>query len=200
MSLKKNQKKISFTVKIIITLFIIGLLLGCLTGYLMKTSLYSPLIKIYNDIISRMKNLDIDKTDIFLLSIRRNIKYYLLLYIFSATNLWNIYYSSFMLYMGFSNGLLLSFNIILYGSSGCIRYLCYQFPQAAIFVPLYIIVILHCCHFHRQFTDCTDTAKKGKLLLQQFPFFICITIIISACCLIEAWLNLPLVLWYSTVS
>lgn len=191
-----SSKKISFSVKIIIILFTIGLLLGCITGYFMKSSLYSPLINIYNDIISRMNDLDINKTDIFILSLQRNVKYYLLLCIFSTTNLWNIYYSSFMLYTGFSNGLLLSFNTILYGNTGYIKYICYQFPQALIFVPLYIIIILHCCRFHRQFIECPDTAKKGKLLVQQFPFFICIIILISASCLIEAWLNLPLVRWY----
>ena len=46
-----NEKKIPGIVKIIIALFIAGMVIGILTGYFMKSSLYSPLITIYKDIL-----------------------------------------------------------------------------------------------------------------------------------------------------
>lgn len=194
---RNETKKIPQTVKIIPAVFITGVIVGCITGYLMKSSLYSPLITIYNDILSRMNSLDINHSDIFFLSLRRNFKYFLLLYVFAITNLWSFYYSAFILYIGFSNGLLLAFNIILYGITGSVRYICYLFPQSVIFIPLYIVTITQCSYFHKRYYECTDTTKKGKLLLQQFPFFIAVLIILALGCITEAWLNLPLVLWYS---
>lgn len=200
-----NVSPISTNVKLSATaisatmLFILGLIIGCFTGYLTKSAIYSSLITFYNDIIMRIKNVSINNSDIFLLALKRNIKYVLFLYIFSTTNLWNIYYNSFIIYTGFSHGLLLSFNIIMYGPLGFIKYLCYQFPQAIIFIPLYIIVVSHCCNFHKDYLDHSDNTKKGKLLLTQFPFLLCNIIFVITGCLIEAWLNTPLVLWYSTV-
>ena len=119
---------------------------------------------------------------------------------FAITNIWNWYYGAFLLYIGFSNGLLLTFNIILYGMAGSIRYLCYLFPQSLIFIPIYILIIAHCNSFHKTYYVCTDTAKKGKLLFRQFPFWIFIILFMIAGCILEAWLNLPLVIWYSTVQ
>lgn len=195
-----NEKKIPGIVKIIIALFIAGMAIGILTGYFMKSSLYSPLITIYKDILSRLTSLDISRSEIFFLSLKRNLKYFVLIYMFAITNIWNWYYGAFLLYIGFSNGLLLTFNIILYGMAGSIRYLCYLFPQSLIFIPIYILIIAHCNSFHKTYYVCTDTAKKGKLLFRQFPFWIFIILFMIAGCILEAWLNLPLVIWYSTVQ
>lgn len=197
---RMNEKKIPGIVKIIIALFIAGMTIGILTGYFMKSSLYSPLITIYNDILSRLTSLDISRSEIFFLSLKRNLKYFVLIYMFAITNIWNWYYGAFLLYIGFSNGLLLTFNIILYGMAGSVRYLCYLFPQSLIFIPIYILIISHCNSFHKAYYGCTDTSIKGKLLFRQFPFWIFIILFIIAGCILEAWLNLPLVIWYSTVQ
>ena len=191
-----NEIKIHGIVKIIIALFIAGMAIGILTGYFMKSSLYSPLITIYKDILSRLTSLDICRSEIFFLSLKRNLKYLVLIYMFAITNIWNWYYGAFLLYIGFSNGLLLTFNIILYGMAGSIRYLCYLFPHSLIFIPIYILIIAHCNSFHKTYYVCTDTAKKGKLLFRQFPFCIFIILFMIAGCILEAWLNLPLVIWY----
>ena len=97
-----------------ITLFfaIIGIIAGCITGHLLKENLYSPLITIYNETITNLPGLDIEKSDIFLLALKRNIKLLVLLYLFSLTNIWTYYYCAFH----FIQGLLMGFclHLILY--------------------------------------------------------------------------------------
>lgn len=209
-ALKKTKapKKLPAPCKITLFFAIIGIITGCITGNLLKENLYSPLITIYNETINNIPGLDIDKSDIFLLAIKRNVKLFILLYLFSLTNLWTYYYCAFSLYTGFTNGLLLAFNIILHGINGSIRFLCYLFPQALLFIPLYLMVIAHCDCFHDTFIayasgpsydntyNYSTKQKKGKLAIQQFPFIILCLVLIAAGSFIEANLNLPLVIWY----
>ncbi len=204
----KTPKKLPVSCKFTLFFAIIGIITGCITGNLLKENLYSPLITIYNETINNIPGLDIDKSDIFLLAIKRNVKLFILLYLFSLTNLWTYYYCAFSLYTGFTNGLLLAFNIILHGINGTIRFLCYLLPQALLFIPVYLMIIAHCDNFHNIFISCTSSTpydntynystkqKKGKLAIQQFPFIILCLVFITAGSFIEANLNLPLVIWY----
>lgn len=207
---KKNPAHKKFPVVCKITLFfaVIGIITGCVTGNLLKESLYSPLITIYNETINNIPGLDIDKSDIFLLAVKRNIKLFIFLYLFSLTNLWTYYYCAFSLYTGFTNGLLLAFNIILHGIPGIVRFLCYLCPQVLVFIPVYLTIIAHCDKLHNEFISCVSDypyentysyspkQKKGKLALQQFPFIVLCLVLIAAGSFIEAHLNLPLVIWY----
>lgn len=206
----QNYKKLPASCKITLFFAVIGIIAGCITGNLLKESLYSPLIAIYNETINNIPELDINKMDILFLALKRNLKLFVLLYLFALTNLWTYYYCAFALYTGFTNGLLLSFNIILHGMSGIIRFLFYLCPQAMIFIPLYLMIIAHCNNFHDEFISCVSypshdntysyspKQKKGKLALCQFPFIILCLLFITAGCFIEANLNLPLVIWYSS--
>lgn len=209
-AIKNNSKHKKLPMPCKITLFfaITGIIAGFVSGHLLKENLYSPLITIYNETINNIPGLDIDKTDIFLLAAKRNLKLFVFLYLFSITNLWTYYYCAFSLYTGFTNGLLLSFNIILHGIPGILRFLCYLCPQILLFIPLYLIIIAHCDNLHNEFISCTSSfqyentyihpskQKKGKLALQQFPFIISCLLVIAAGSFIEANFNLPLVIWY----
>lgn len=201
----KNYRKLPAVCKITLFFAIIGLIVGLITGNLLKESLYSPLITIYNETINNIPELDINRMDILLLALKRNLKLFVLLYLFALTNLWTYYYCAFALYTGFTNGLLLSFNIILNGISGIIQFLFYICPQVLLFIPLYLMIIAHCNSFHDEFISCVSypthdnsKQKKGKLALCQFPFIILCLLFITAGCFIEANLNLPLVIWYSS--
>jgi len=209
-AIKKNKtpKKLPVPCKITLFFVITGIIAGYVTGNLLKESLYSPLIAIYNETLVNIPELDIDKMDIFLLAIKRNLKLFVLLYLFALTNLWTYYYCAFSLYTGFTNGLLLAFNIILHGLPGIIRFLFYMCPQALIFIPLYLIVIAHCNGFHDEFISCTSYTfhdstytysskqKKGILAVKQLPFIVVCILFIIAGCFVEASLNLPVVIWY----
>lgn len=195
-----SGRKLPAVCKIVLFFAFIGIIIGCITGNLLKTSLYSPLLTIYNDITGRISELDISKSDIFFLSLKQNIKLSALLYLFAITNLWQYYYCAFALYTGFTNGLLLAFNIILHGATGVIRFFFYLCPHSFLFIPLYLLIIAHCDRFHFDYSECSSSsgAKKGKLLLKQFPLFIIIILLILTGSLMEAMLNLPLITWYST--
>ncbi len=202
------HKKLPVSCKISLFFTIIGIIAGCITGHLLKENLYSPLITIYNETINNLPGLDIEKSDIFLLTLKRNIKLFILLYLFSLTNIWTYYYCAFSLYTGFTNGLLLAFNIILHGIPGIIRFFFFLCPQVLLFIPVYLMVIAHCDNFHNEFIACitnpsfenvynySPKPKKGKLAMQQFPFIGLCLLLIGAGCFLEAHLNLPLVIWY----
>ncbi len=206
----KTYKKLPSSCKITLFFAIIGITAGCITGNLLKENLYSPLITIYNETLNNIPELDISKSDILLLALKRNVKLFVLLYLFALTNLWTYYYCAFALYTGFTNGLLLAFNIILHGFPGLLRFLFYLCPQALLFIPLYLMIIAHCDSFHDEFISCISyplhdntynysaRQKKGKLALCQFPFIMLCLLFIAAGCFIEANLNLPLVIWYSS--
>lgn len=205
----KTNKKLPASCKIALLFAVIGIIIGCVTGNLLKENLYSPLITIYNETLNNIPELDISKADILLLAIKRNLKLFILLCLFALTNLWTYYYCAFALYTGFTNGLLLAFNIILHGLSGILHFLFYLCPQALLFAPLYLMIIAHCDNFHDEFISYAgypshdntynySTQKKGKLVLCQFPFIVMCLVFIAAGCFIEANLNLPLVIWYSS--
>lgn len=205
----QTYKKLPTACKITLFFTVIGMVAGCITGNLLKESLYSPLITIYNETISNIPELDINKSDVLLLALKRNLKLFALLYIFAITNLWTYYYCAFALYTGFTNGLLLAFNIILHSFSGIVRFLFYLCPQALLFIPLYLMIIAHCNSFHEQFISCvsypsydgysySSKQKRGQLALCQLPFVIFCLLSIVIVCFMEANLNLPLVIWYSS--
>lgn len=200
--MKSVPKKLPTSCKITLFFALTGIIIGYITGNLLKESLYSPLITIYNETISNIPELDISKIDILFLALKRNLKLFVLLCLFALTNLWTYYYCAFALYTGFTNGLLLSFNIILHGASGIIRFLFYICPQALLFIPLYLMIIAHCNSFHDEFSysslDYSHKQKKGRLALRQFPFIMLCLLFIAAGCFVEASFNLPLVIWYSS--
>ena len=76
-SIQKNtsmHRKLPVPCKITLFFAIAGIIAGCITGHLLKENLYSPLITIYNETINNLPGLDIEKSDIFLLALKRNIK------------------------------------------------------------------------------------------------------------------------------
>lgn len=173
----------------VIIFFFIGMLLGTLVGKLFNSALLPELKSIYTETLSSIPSLDIPSDKIVLSSFYRNIKFVLLLFIFSMTDLWRYYCLVFSVYTGFSNSLLLFFNISIYKFAGIANYTCCIMPQYLIFVPsfLYIIMKLH------KINSCDDTNQKGKLFLKQFPLFLLSILLILIGSLAEGYIN-PLLL------
>lgn len=173
----------------VIIFFFIGMLLGTLVGKLFYSAFLPELKSIYTETLSSIPSLDIPSDKIVLSSFNRNIKFVLLLFIFSMTDLWRYYCLVFSVYTGFSNGLLLFFNISIYKFAGIANYTCCIMPQYLIFVPsfLYIIMKLH------RINSCDDTNQKGKLFLKQFPLFLLSILLILIGSLAEGYIN-PLLL------
>ena len=188
-SINIRKGKMARICQTVIIFFFIGIMLGTLVGKLFNSALLPELKSIYTETLSSIPSLDIPSDKIVLSSFYRNIKFVLLLFIFSMTDLWRYYCLVFSVYTGFSNGLLLFFNISIYKFAGIANYTCCIMPQYLIFVPsfLYIIMKLH------KINSCDDTNQKGKLFLKQFPLFLLSILLILIGSLAEGYIN-PLLL------
>ena len=175
--------------KTVIIFFFIGMILGCFVGKLFNPILLPALKSIYSETLSSLPSLDIPSDKIVLSSFGRNIKFVLLLFIFSMTDLWRYYCLVFSVYTGFSNGLLLFFNVSIYKFAGIANYTCCIMPQYLILVPAFLFIIMK---LHR--INCfDDTNQKGKLLLKQFPLFLLSILLILIGSIAEGYIN-PLLL------
>ena len=76
----------------VIIFFFIGMLLGTLVGKLFNSALLPELKSIYTETLSSIPSLDIPSDKIVLSSFYRNIKFVLLLFIFSMTDLWRYFF------------------------------------------------------------------------------------------------------------
>lgn len=89
--------------KTVIIFFFIGMLIGTLVGKLFNPIILPVLKTIYSETISALPSMDIPSDQIVLSSFSRNIKFVMLLFIFSMTDLWRYYCLVFSVYTGFSN-------------------------------------------------------------------------------------------------
>lgn len=193
--MKKNiskdiySRKLPQICKTVIIFFFIGLLLGFIVGKLFNVILSPVLKSVYSETLDILPSLDIPSDKIVISSFSRNIKFVMLLFIFSMTDLWRYYCLVFSVYTGFSNGLLLFFNIAIYNFLGITTYLCCIMPQYLILVPSFLFIIMK---LHR-LNSCDDTTQKGKLFLKQFPLFLLSLLLILIGSLVEGYIN-PLLL------
>ncbi|MDO4166286.1 MAG: stage II sporulation protein M [Eubacteriales bacterium] len=172
-----------------ILVYLAGMLLGYLCGHVLRNSLYTTVKDTYEGLLSGIVTTKIKFLPFCLLCFKQQCKEYVLLIFFSCTNVWLLYLYGYLLYSGFTNGLLLLFCTILHGVSGIWGYFCFLMPQALIYVPLYLLLIqkLHTTH--------ADT-KKGISLLHEIPFLLLLLLLLLVGCILESTLNLPLLRWY----
>lgn len=193
-----------------IFLYLTGFTVGYVAGHFFEGSLYAPLLTTYNEILLRLPEVDIDRTQLFILCLEQHLKIYLLLIFFAFTNVWIYYFCGFVLYSGLTHGLLLMFCTLLHGIGGLPEFLCFLLPQALIYIPLYLMIFCRWHQFHylllgtagREHTIPVDFHssprkwQKGQLLLHQLPFLFLSFFFLCLGCFIEGYLNLPLILWY----
>lgn len=195
----------------VLALFVLGTTLGCLITHFFRDSLYAPLLSLYQNIINQLNTVDADRYTIFLLSLRRQLKFFGLLWFFSLTNVWRYYLWGFSLYTGFSKGLLLAFCVLLNGPVGVWNFVCFQFPQCLLLLPAYGLTICHCHRLNRQLTGyCSFTLtessgqtaektysrmshlSKKQLIFHQLPCFLLDGALLTLGSLLEGYFNLPL--------
>lgn len=177
---------------IIATFFSLGLGAGCLTAHFFKTSLYAPILGFYQTLLTQLPTVDIDSSTLFLLACKKQIKYFLLLWFFSFTNIWKYYYRIFLAYLGFQNGLLLSFCLLMSGLPGIAGFLCFILPQSLLYVPSYLISIYRGQLIYENLTKDSLCTKKSQLIIHQLPSFLVAVSLLLLGCLLEGYLNTPL--------
>lgn len=191
--------------KLTIGLFLIGFLAGCLVANLLEDNLYAPALTLFQNTITNLPSLDINRNDVFLYSMKENIKFFLLLLFFALTNVWHLYYTGYTLYTGFSHGLLCAFCVLLYGPGGIIGYLCFLLPQALLLIPAFLLTVSHLQELHTNWfsSDNNEPAhsflpntKKRQLLFAKLPpLLLCIALLLCSA-LLEGYLNIPLLKYY----
>ncbi len=174
--------------------FTAGIILGAIFAHLQRSGLYASVFHLYQSLLSQLQALEIDIQDFFLLAARKNLKYFILICFFAFTNVWKYYYRLFLIYTGFQNGLLLSFCIQLDGPTGILGYFCFLLPHMVLFIPAYLIVIIHCSHLHHNLHSITVT--RGQAVLRELPFLLAALALLLLGCLLEATFNPALLRLY----
>lgn len=172
-----------------ILLYLAGMLIGYLCGQLLKNSLYQTVKDTYEGLLSGISTTKIQFFPLFLLCLKQQCKDFLLLLFFSCTNVWLLYLSGYLLYRGFTGGLLLLFCTMLYGVSGIWGFFCFLMPQAILYIPVYLCLI-HKLHSAR------DGKQKGIPFLHEIPSILLLLLFLLGGCVLESTLNLPLLRWY----
>lgn len=172
-----------------ILLYLTGMLFGYLCGHLLRSSLYSTVKNTYEGLLSGISGTNIQLLPFLALCVKQQCKDFLMLAFFSCTNVWLFYLSGYLLYRGFTGGLLLLFCTMLHGIGGIWRFFCFLMPQALIYVPVYLCLIYK-LHSARQKT------QTGIPLLHEIPALLLLLLLLLAGCVLESTLNLPLLRWY----
>jgi uncharacterized membrane protein SpoIIM required for sporulation len=168
-------------------LFTLGMVSGCLTAYLLREGIYTTVFHLYQTLLEQLSTLEINLQELFLLALKKNLEYFVLLYFFAFTNVWKYYYRGFLLYIGFQNGLLLSFCIQMNGVTGAAKYLCFLLPHSLLLIPAYLLALHQGEHIFRFLHSSRHTSKK--LLMYRLPAWILSLLLLILGCLTEAALN-----------
>jgi uncharacterized membrane protein SpoIIM required for sporulation len=168
-------------------LFVLGLIPGCLVAHLLRNGIYASVFHLYQTLLEQLNTLEIDLQDFFLLALRKNLKYVALLYLFAFTGIWKQYWRIFLMYIGFQNGLLLSFCIQMNGPSGVLGYFCFLLPHSLLLIPAYLLTFKLGEDIHDIFHSSRNTPKKH--ILYRLPAWILSILLLLLGCLSEAALN-----------
>lgn len=174
-----------------------GFIISCLITNFLKTSLYAPILNIYQTTLSGLQTLEIDSVSLFLLAAGKHLKYLLLLWFFSFTNIWKYYYRLFTAYEGIQNGFLLSFCLIMNGTAGILGYLCLLLPHSLLLLPAYVLSIQRCQCLHEGIFACSPAREsaralrttKKQVVLHELPCFLLCLCLLLLGCLLEGYVN-----------
>jgi uncharacterized membrane protein SpoIIM required for sporulation len=191
--------------KLTIGFFLFGFTGGFLAAHLLRNTLYAPSLSLFQNTLSSLSSLAIDRNDVFLYSMKENVKFFLLFFFFALTNVWRLYYACSTIYSGFSYGLLCAFCILLSGTGGIVEFFCFLLPQALLLIPAYLLAVcslerLHKGWFSKDYSETSSPLflhpKRRQLLFASLPsLFFCIILLLLAS-LIEGYLNIPLLKYY----
>ncbi len=170
-------------------LYLAGMVLGFLSGYFLKSSLYASVKETYENILTNLSSIKIQFAPLCLLCFQNQCRDSILLIFFSYTNVWLPYLCGYLLYRGFTCGLLLLFCTMLQGVGGIWEFFCFLMPQALVYIPAYL------CLIHHLQTRRPDT-KKGISFFHEIPFFLLLFIVLLFGSILESLINLPLLRWY----
>lgn len=201
-----GRKRFTNFTRLTIGLFLFAFVFGCFLANLFAGTLYAPVITLFESMTKELPSLSLNRQEIFLFCGKDNLKYFLLLFFFSLTNVWKIYYPCFTLYTGFRYGLLFSFCMLVSGIGGIVEFLCFLMPHTLITLPVFLSGINRMELFHESWFFYSTGAKKGprlfldkgkrQLILKQLPRMLLYIALLLCAALLEGYINIPLLKQY----
>lgn len=161
----------------IILFFLIGFFVGAVFYYFFQHS-FEGIRKQLEDNLALWSQEGKDGSSMFVKSFWQHGKYLLLFGVFSLSVLKGVYPKVFVCYTGLRNGFLLLFFLYAKGAFGFVIYFVSLFPQALLFVPLYLSL----------FRIVKENRQDKHKLTRWFG----IAFVFIAACLLEVKVNLPL--------
>lgn len=181
--------------KFMIFLFGIGVAGGILAAWISGQNYVSNSGNLDLLFLSNIKNMEIQKGQLFWLVFEKRLKDFLLLWMFSVTVLWTPYSILFLMYQGFLGGFFLITGMVLYGLKGMLLMLAYCMPHCFIYAPVFLYLLLRGWHLNRRLYQYSynKSPTKWKLFLEQLPAFLFLLIGLFLGCVLEAYVNVLIV-------
>ncbi len=164
----------------IILLFLIGFFFGALVYYIFQNSFRGLLEQMEQNMV--VWSAEYEMSAGMLQSLWSHGKYFLLLWILSASPIFLLYQSAFTIYTGIRNGFLLMFFIFGKGMRGILLYFASLFPHCLVFLLLYLFCFAWILESKK-----TDRQPKHKGMV-----YVAVTLVFFAACLLECRGNLPI--------
>lgn len=163
-------------IKELILLFLLGFFLGGIIFFLFQKS-YIDILHQMDLGVANWAEKETPFIRLLIYTIYEQGKYFVLLWLLSATYIAVPYMIVFVVYKGFGYGFLFSFFISIHGVKGIMFSLGSLFPQALLLIPMYLFLF--------QFV------YRGKKEKRMLVLFLLSGVLIMACFL-EAYFNIPL--------
>ena len=183
-------------------LCVVGIACACLLANLTKQSVFHTASSALKQITKNLSSKGLSKSEVTLYSFTTNVKYALLLFFFSFTNVWRLYSRCFVFYIGFLQGILLSCCIFLKGFSGIFFYLCLLVPHIFLLAPVYLLLLQQLEDWHNGClcrepsgsceSDNRFPQKKKQFFMQILPLFFITLLLMLLGAFLEGYLNVPL--------
>lgn len=169
--------------------FLVGVALICIgqEAVIGRSSLLSAVS------LERLGRLDVNRTRLFLYCLRVRLWPAVFLILLSASGLGRSVVSLFLVWSGFSAGVLLSVLSMRYGILGILLFAAGLFPQVFLLVPAYLFLMKICVRMTGKegLHPGSASGKRGRLSGNIWKWLIAV-FMITAGCLAEGFLNPPL--------
>lgn len=173
---KYNQRGNLENLQKILLCFLVGFFVGAVLYYLFQKS-FSQMETVWKQ-NTALGEKETPFLSAFLHTLWEHGKYYILFLIMSAGRWKRAYPIVFVIYTGLRNGFFMMFLFFVYGVKGLLLTLLSSFPQALLFVPLYLFSFSY-----------VNEKRQSK---HRVGMGLAILFVFTAACLLEVKINLPL--------
>lgn len=187
--LKKYVKNLRL-VEIAVLIFLAGAIIGVICGKLLEASYSTGLTELYTEFFHNVGNVSINEAHLLQVIVIRNCKTFFISLIICTTIAGIPYIICYFVYKGFVTGFLLYFTLAQYKLKGLLFFLLYLFPQALVYVPVMLYLLLKGYDMNRQLHHSLKSKGSTKrMLVNLLPNFITLLVLLLVGSILEAYVN-----------